>query len=84
VLPRGKSPRHFKEAKPELLKDKEIVSRRIAAEALGLTERTLDRRVAEGSLTPIGEGHYKRFKTRDILRILHQKKSDKVDKTGQE
>lgn len=63
------------EPRPELLKDLEFVGRQTAAKALGISERTLDRRVGDGTLTPVGEGHYIRFKTQDILRVLNRKKS---------
>lgn len=71
----AKKERQQLEPRPELLKDQEFVGRQTAAKALGISERTLDRRVGDGTLTPVGEGHYIRFKTQDILRVLNRKKS---------
>lgn len=66
--------RHFREPNLELLKNTEAtLNRKNAAEALGTTERTLDRWVADNKLTPVGPESRKRFKTKDLLRFLNRK-----------
>ena len=77
-----KSNRTFREAKPELLKNPDGMSgRKNAAIALGISEKTLDRRVKDKLLTPIGTGSLIRFKNKDLIRLLNQKK---FRQTGQE
>lgn len=78
-----KKARHFLEPNLSLLKNEEAtLMRKQAAEALGVTERTLDRWVEKDKLSPVGPR--KRFKTKDLLRLLNKKTRDKVDKSGQE
>jgi hypothetical protein len=80
----GKRPRHFREPNLELLKNPEAtLNRKNAADALGVAERTLDRWTGK-EIIPVGAGSRKRFRTKDLLRLLNQKHRDKVDKTGQE
>jgi hypothetical protein len=67
--------RQSREPKPELLVNAETVNRKLAAEALGMSERTFDRHVADGKLTPFGAGSRKRFNSKELLRFL-RKKSD--------
>ncbi|MBZ5609533.1 MAG: helix-turn-helix domain-containing protein [Acidobacteriia bacterium] len=69
--------RRFLEPKPELLKDKEIVNKRQAATALGVTLRTLDRYVADKLLTPVGDYARRRFKTKDLLSFMVRRKKDR-------
>ena len=69
-----KTKRQIREPNPELLKDAETVNRKQAAIALGVTERTLDRLVADRTLHPVGPFRSKRYKTKELLRLLNQKK----------
>jgi hypothetical protein len=64
------------EPNPALLENKETVNHKQAALALGISERTLDRWIADGRLIPIGPTTRKRFKCKDLLKILSQKHSD--------
>ena len=76
-----KKARQSLEPRPDLLKNQDLtLSRLRTAEALGITPRTLDRRVADKKLTPFGVGLRKRFKVKDIQRMLDQKLLDKRDK----
>ncbi len=59
---------------PALLKTPATVSRKIAAQALGVSERTLDRHVRRGLIAPVGPPTRKRFKSKDLLQLLSQKK----------
>jgi hypothetical protein len=68
------------EPKPEKLSNIDSTLSRIgAADALGITPRTLDRWVRDKKLTPVGFGHSKRFKARDLKKLLDQKILDKRD-----
>jgi len=68
------------EPKPELLANLEIsLSRLRAAEALGITPRTLDRWVKDNRLMPTGASGRKRFKAKDLKKFLDQKLSDNRD-----
>jgi|HubBroStandDraft_6_1064221.scaffolds.fasta_scaffold210790_2 hypothetical protein len=69
----AKTKRQIREPKPELLSKSELVNRKIAAEALGMSERTFDRHVKDRTITPIGAGAHKRFKAKELLRFLRQK-----------
>ncbi|HLN01085.1 MAG TPA: helix-turn-helix domain-containing protein [Bryobacteraceae bacterium] len=76
----GLQKRALPEPKPELLGNPDAtLSRLRAAEALGITPRTLDRWIADGKLTPVGIGARKRFKTKDLKRVLDQRTLDKRD-----
>jgi hypothetical protein len=70
----SKPPRKMLHPKPGLLKTLPTVNRKTAAEALGVTERTLDRHVKRGFLVPVGPPSRKRFKSKDLLQFLDQKK----------
>jgi hypothetical protein len=68
-----KRTRHFREPNLELLKNQEgTLNRKNAAEALGVTERTLDRWVADKQIIPVGPGFRKRFKNKDLLRFFNK------------
>jgi excisionase family DNA binding protein len=69
-------PRRIREPNPQLLDKGETLNRKQAAEALGVTERTLDRWVGDLKLTPIGGGGHRRFKTKDLRKFLNQKSQD--------
>ena len=80
-----KKPRHFREPNLELLKNQEAtLNRKNSAQAIGVSERTLDRLVADKILIPIGPGFTKRFKNKDLLKYFNKRKADKIDKSGQE
>jgi hypothetical protein len=78
-----KGKRQLNEPHPELLEGKDKVSRKTAAKALGIAERTLDRWIKAEKVTTFGVGHRKQFKAKELLRILNRKNSDKVDISGQ-
>jgi hypothetical protein len=79
--PGAKKPRQSLEPRPELLVIPDAsLSRLRAAEALGITPRTLDRWVKDRKLTPFGAGIRNRFKAKDLQRILNQKSLDKRDR----
>jgi hypothetical protein len=81
----GRKTRNFREPNLELLKNQEgTLNRKNAAQALGVSERTLDRLVADKKLIPVGPGFTKRFKNKDLLKCFNKRKADKVDKSGQE
>jgi len=69
--------RTFREPRPELLEGKESLNRKQTAMAFGVTERTLDRWIAEGKLTPVGNMARKRYSTREIRKILSQRLTDR-------
>jgi len=74
--------RQFKEPNHDLLKNQDAtLNRKNAADALGVTARTLDRWVKDTVLTPVGHGARKRFKTKDLLRLLKEKN---LGQSGQE
>jgi len=79
----GKSHRKTAEPRPDLLPNNlEVSVNRIkSAQILGITTRTLDRWVADGTLTPIGSGSRKRLKAKDLKRLLDKKQLDRRDKT---
>lgn len=78
--PPAKKLRQYQEPKPELLKDPDASLGRLrAAEALGITPRTIDRWINDKKLTPIGSGSRKRFKAKDLKKLLDQKNLDKRD-----
>ncbi|HEV3330163.1 MAG TPA: helix-turn-helix domain-containing protein [Bryobacteraceae bacterium] len=78
--PKAPKGRDIPDPKPELLRNPDAtLSRLKAAEALGIATRTLDRWVADRKLTPIGFGARKRFKVKDLQRLLDQKLADKRD-----
>ena len=80
----GEKTRHFREPNLELLKNQEgTLNRKNAAEALGVSERTLDRLVADTKLIPVGPGFTKRFKNKDLFRFFNKRKDDKIDKSRQ-
>jgi len=70
---RPKQTRHSREPNLELLKKAETLSRNLAAEALGVTVRTIDRWMADGKLDSVGAGSRTRLKTKDLARIFNQK-----------
>ena len=72
--PLGK-PRLVREPNPDMLKGKDIVSRKQAAEALGVTTRTIDRFVEDRKLNPTGGWGSKRFKTQELLDFMNRKKN---------
>jgi hypothetical protein len=76
-LPKQK-PRQFREPRPELLAGLESVGKQKAALALGTTTRTIDRWVEAEKLAPIGGGGRTRFRTKDLLKFLNQKKLRQV------
>jgi excisionase family DNA binding protein len=73
----SKPNRQVREPNPNVLKGKNTINGKQAAEALGITERTLNRWIADTTLTPIRIGGRNRFDTKDLLRILNNKKQDK-------
>jgi excisionase family DNA binding protein len=78
--PTPKTQRKIAEPRPDLLANLDItLSRLKAAEALGISPRTLDRWVADQRLTPIGTGHRKRFKAKDLKRLIEQRNLDNRD-----
>lgn len=68
-----KRQRQLREPDQELLRKTETVNRKQAAMGLGISERTLDRMVADKVLHPTGPFRSKRFKTKELLRLLNQK-----------
>jgi Helix-turn-helix domain len=69
------------EPKPDLLANLDItLSRLKAAEALGVSPRTLDRWVRDKLVTPVGAGLRKRFRPKELKRLLDQRTLDKRDK----
>lgn len=60
---------------PELLAGP-TVNRKLAAKALGVSERTLDRWVESGKITPIKVGGRIRFDSEELKRILSPSKPD--------
>jgi helix-turn-helix protein len=71
--------RAVREPRPELF-TAETLNRKASAIALGISERTLDRWTSDGTLTPMGHGSRKRFKCKDLQKLLTQKQQDKVDR----
>jgi hypothetical protein len=72
--------RQVRDPKPELLANLDTtLSRLRSAEALGISRRTLDRWVLNHKLKPVGLGHRKRFRTKDLRKLLDQKLLDKRD-----
>jgi hypothetical protein len=70
----SRSARTFREPDAELLKNPDAtLNRKNAAQALGISERTLDRWVKDTILTPTGHGYRKRFKVKDLRRMLNSK-----------
>ena len=68
------------EPKPEKLANLDGTLNRVgAADALGITPRTLDRWVKDRKLAPVGHGHSKRLKARDLKKLLDQRILDKRD-----
>jgi len=57
------------EARPELLKGKDEVTRTHAALALGVTTRSIDRYAADGSLHPSGRHGKRMFKCSELLEL---------------
>jgi transposase InsO family protein len=77
----GKAPRRLLEPRPDLLTNPDAtLSRFRAADALGITPRTLDRWVTDGKLTRVGAGLRKRFKVKELKRVLDQRLLDKGNK----
>lgn len=77
-----KKPRRSLDPNPSLLNNPELSLTRIrAAEALGITPRTVDRWIEDGKLTPIGPKGRRRFKAKDLRKILEQIYLDKRDRT---
>jgi excisionase family DNA binding protein len=66
--------RHYGEPNPEILKGKDTVNRKQAAEAMGVTERTIDRWIKDTQLTPTRIGARIRLKTKELLRLLRGQK----------
>jgi hypothetical protein len=60
------------EPKPELLANLDLVGKQKAALSLGITTRTIDRWIKDGKLNPIGVGSRKKFRTKDLLKLLNQ------------
>lgn len=79
--PREKRLRKFREPRTDLLKDPTVTLNRLqAAEALGVTTRTLDRYVTDKRLTPVGGFARRRFKAKDLLAFVSRKNRDNRDK----
>jgi hypothetical protein len=76
-------PREYREPNSDLLKSAVSLNRKQAAQAIGVSERTLDRLIGDGRLTPIGGGSRKRFKTKELLQFLNFRLQDKHDKSRQ-
>ena len=74
----AKASRKIREPNPDILKNKETVNHREAAEALGIDPRTVNRWIADKILTPTHVAGRNRFKSRDLLRIINQTKLDKT------
>lgn len=70
--------RQFREPQPELLAGLESVGKQKAALALGTTTRTIDRWIETEKLIPVGGGGRTRFKTKELLKFLNQKKLRQV------
>jgi excisionase family DNA binding protein len=70
--------RKIREPNPEILKNKETVNHREAAEALGIVPRTLNRWIADGTLTPTRVASRNRFKSKDLQKVINQNKRDKT------
>jgi hypothetical protein len=66
--------RNRKEPNPEILSGLDAVSRTKAAEALGVTTRTIDRLVTDSKLHPIGDWGHKKFKTKELMEFMNRKK----------
>jgi len=78
---KAKTQRTIGEPRPDLLANLDVtLSRMKAAEALGISPRTLDRWVTDNKLTATGLGHRKRFKAKDLKRLLDQRMLDNRDK----
>lgn len=76
----AKSQRKTLEPRPDLLTNLDAnINRLKAAQVLGITPRTIDRWVVDGKLTPVGPGTRKRFKGKDLKKILDQKHLDNRD-----
>jgi hypothetical protein len=73
----SKPVRRFREPNLELLKSKETVNRIEAADGLGLSLRQFDRWVKDedNRITALGVGARKRFKTKELLRLLSESKT---------
>jgi len=71
-----KPTRRFSEPNLELLRHSETVNKKQAADALGVSLRTLDRYVADKRLTPAGGYSRRRFKTKDLLNFIGRKQQD--------
>jgi hypothetical protein len=69
-------PSQTRDPNPDLLKTAETLNRKKAAIALGISERTLDRWIADGKVMPLGAGTRKRFKSKDLLKLLNKTKTD--------
>ena len=69
----NKKTRQRSEPHPELLKDKETVNKTQAAQALGISTRTLDRYVKEEKLSPVGAFGQRRYKTKDLISFIKQR-----------
>jgi len=65
------------EPRPELLETAETLNKTQAAQALGISVRTLDRYVADGLLSPVGSYLRRRFKTRDLRSFMTRRNKDK-------
>jgi hypothetical protein len=76
----GKS-RHPLEPETGLLANPEAtLNKVIAARALGVNVRTISRWVRDKKLTPVGLAKRKRFKVKDLQKLLNDRTSDKQDK----
>lgn len=83
VPARAQSPRVTLDPKPELLKNPNArLNRQRAAEALGITVRTLSRWVSDGIVAPVGVGRQKRFKASDLAALVNQKRRDTEGHSG--
>lgn len=77
-----KTPREHRDAKPEVLSGKAIVSRKLAAEALGVTVRTIDRLVADKKLRPTGDWGRKRFSVQELMDFITRKTKRQPRQSG--
>lgn len=77
-----KTARKHKDAKPEVLSGKAVVSRKLAAEALGVTVRTIGRLVADKKLRPTGDWGRKRFSVQELMDFITRKQKRQPRQSG--
>jgi hypothetical protein len=73
VTPKGS--RRSKDPNPQVLEGRETVTRKEAADALGVTTRTIDRFVEDNKLHPSGAWGRKRFTTKELREFMNRKKN---------